>query len=93
MASSDLTHYEPASQAKEKDGELLKHVEKLDIPGFYETLDARMITSCGFGAIAVVMHVCKSMGCKKGVLLKYATSGDVSGDNSSVVGYASLRFQ
>ena len=93
VASSDLTHYEPASQAKEKDAALLKRVEKLDIPGFYETLGARMITSCGFGAIAVVMQVCRSRGCRSGVLLKYATSGDVTGDDSSVVGYASVRFQ
>jgi AmmeMemoRadiSam system protein B len=92
IASSDLTHYEPASQAKEKDKALLKHVQRLDIDAFYTTLERRNITACGYGAIAAVMETCKLLGFEKGRLNAYATSGDVTGDNDAVVGYPSVTF-
>ena len=92
VASSDLTHYEPASQAKEKDTALLKHVERLDLDAFYTTLERRNITACGYGAIATVMEACRILGYEKGRLNAYATSGDVTGDNDAVVGYPSVTF-
>jgi len=45
---------------------------------------------CGYGAIAVAVAAAKEMGAKKTELLKYATSGDISGNMESVVGYASI---
>jgi len=93
IASSDLTHYEPASQAREKDGALLKHVEALDVDAFYTTLERRDITACGFGAIAAVMEACRLLGYRRGSLNAYATSGDTTGDNSAVVGYPSVTFE
>jgi AmmeMemoRadiSam system protein B len=92
IASSDLTHYEPASQAREKDMVLLKHVQALDTHAFYTTLERRNITACGFGAIASVMEACRLLGFEKGRLNAYATSGDVTGDNDAVVGYPSVTF-
>ena len=92
IASSDLTHYEPASAAKEKDTVLLKHVQSLDLDAFYTALERRNITACGFGAIASVMEACKLLGFQKGRLNAYATSGDITGDNESVVGYPSVSF-
>jgi AmmeMemoRadiSam system protein B len=92
IASSDLTHYEPASQAKEKDTALLKHVQSLDLDAFYTTLERRNITSCGYGAIGTVMEACRILGYAKGRLNAYATSGDVTGDNEAVVGYPSVSF-
>jgi len=92
VASSDLTHYEPAEVAKRKDTALLDRVLKLDLEGFYSTLDRLSVTSCGFGAIATVMETSKSLGLTRPELLRYATSGDTSGDNLQVVGYAALRF-
>ena len=65
---------------------------KLDIDEFYKILDERKVTACGFGAIASIMTACKELGATQGKLLKYATSGDISGDKSSVVGYASIIF-
>ena len=50
------------------------------------------MTACGYGAMATTMIACKELGATKGELLKYATSGDVSGDKSSVVGYGSIIF-
>ncbi|HYR04313.1 MAG TPA: AmmeMemoRadiSam system protein B [Nitrososphaerales archaeon] len=92
IASSDLTHYEPASQAREKDTMLLKHVQALDVHAFYTTLERRNITACGFGAVASVMEACRLLGFEKGRLNAYATSGDVTGDNDAVVGYPSVTF-
>ena len=92
VASSDLTHYEPAAQAKEKDTVLLRHVERLDLDAFYTALERRNITACGFGAIASVMEACRLLGYAKGRVNKYATSGDVTGDDDAVVGYPSVSF-
>ncbi|MGD0319546.1 MAG: AmmeMemoRadiSam system protein B [Nitrososphaerales archaeon] len=92
VASSDLTHYEPVAKAREKDGALIDQVKKLDLDTFYSTLDRLRVTACGFGAIATVMAASRALGLERGELLKYATSGDTTGDNNQVVGYASLRF-
>ena len=92
VASSDLTHYEPAEMARKKDLELIERVESLDTEAFYSTLERSGITACGFGAIASVMEAAKLLGFRKGELLKYANSGDTTGDNSQVVGYAAIRF-
>jgi len=92
VASSDLTHYEPANVAKRKDMALLQQVLESDLEGFYSTLDRLNVTSCGFGAIATVMETSRELGLSKPELLKYATSGDTTGDNLQVVGYGALRF-
>ena len=47
---------------------------------------------CGFAPIAILIKVAKLLGAKKGQLIKYQTSGDVSGDKSSVVGYAGITI-
>ena len=92
VASSDLTHYEPAASAKEKDAALLQQVLKMDVHGFYSTLERLNVTACGYGAIATVMQAARALGLGKAELLKYATSGETSGDNLQVVGYGALRF-
>ena len=92
VASSDLTHYEPAAAAREKDTALIDQVKRMDVSPFYSTLDRLQVTACGFGAIATVMEASLALGLKKGELLRYATSGDTTGDNNQVVGYAALRF-
>ena len=92
IASSDLTHYEPAVQAREKDMAAIQRVLEMDVEGFYSTLERLGVTACGFGAIAAVMEASKALGLKRGELLKYASSGDTTGDNLEVVGYGALRF-
>jgi AmmeMemoRadiSam system protein B len=92
VASSDLTHYEPADVARSKDIPLLENVTRMDANGFYSTLERLQVTACGYGAIATVMHTASSLGLRHGELLKYATSGDTTGDNLQVVGYAAARF-
>lgn len=92
VASSDLTHYEPNMMAHEKDNELLKAVLALDVLKFYAVLERMDISACGYGAIASVMVAAKNLGATRGELLKYATSGDVTGDTDAVVGYSSVVF-
>lgn len=93
VASSDLTHYEPAGTAREKDTALLSYVLKLDTEGFYRTLEEREVSACGYGAIATVMEASRGLGLSEGVLHKYATSGDTTGDETAVVGYPSVAFR
>ncbi|HYB45040.1 MAG TPA: MEMO1 family protein [Nitrososphaerales archaeon] len=92
VASSDLTHYEPAEEAKKKDTALISQILKMDVDGFYSTLERLQVTACGFGAISTVMQASKQLGLGKAELLKYANSGDTTGDMAAVVGYGSLRF-
>ncbi len=92
LGSSDLTHYEAQRNANTKDRKLLSAVEKLDVLEFYKVLERENVTACGYGAIASVMYIAIGLGMKKGSVLKYATSGDVTGDESSVVGYSAVEF-
>jgi AmmeMemoRadiSam system protein B len=92
IASSDFTHYEPNAEAHRKDLELIDAISSLEVASFYETLERLDISACGYGAIASAMIAVKELGATRGELLKYATSGDITGDTSSVVGYASIIF-
>ena len=92
VASSDLTHYEPAEEARKKDTALVDQVLQGDVEGFYATLERLNVTACGYGAIATVMLASEALGLRKAELLKYASSGDTTGDNLQVVGYGALRF-
>lgn len=92
VASSDLTHYEPADAARKKDITLIQQILKMDLEGFYATLASLNVTACGFGAIATVMETARALGLGRAELLRYASSGDTSGDNLQVVGYGALRF-
>ena len=71
---------------------LIEPILKLDVKKFYDVLEERNVSACGYGAIASTMIACKELGATKGELLKYATSGDITGDMSSVVGYGSIVF-
>ena len=92
IASSDFTHYEPNEDAHKKDQELINAILSLDVSLFYDILQRFDISACGYGAIASAMITAKELGATRGELLKYATSGDITGDTSSVVGYASIIF-
>ncbi|MBS3926992.1 MAG: MEMO1 family protein [Nitrosarchaeum sp.] len=92
IGSSDFTHYESNEFAHKQDSALIEPILELDVDRFYDVLHKRDISACGYGAIASTMIACKEIGATKGELLKYATSGDISGDKSSVVGYGSIIF-
>jgi AmmeMemoRadiSam system protein B len=92
IGSSDFTHYEPNDFAHKQDLALIEPILEMDVDQFYKVLEKRKVTACGYGAIASTIIACKKLGAKKGKLLKYATSGDITGDMSSVVGYGSIAF-
>ena len=92
IGSSDFTHYEPNEFAHEQDMALIEPILEMDVDKFYDVLQKRKVSACGYGAIASTIIACKDLGAIKGELLKYATSGDVTGDMSSVVGYGSIVF-
>jgi AmmeMemoRadiSam system protein B len=92
IASSDMTHYEPKSNAEKKDKMALEAVETMDEAKFYGTVENMRISACGYGPITALIAAAKVLGAKKAKLLCYKTSGDIIGDYSSVVGYAAVSF-
>lgn len=93
IASSDMTHYQPHEETLIKDIEALRAVEELNEKKFYSILESRNISACGFGPIATLIIVTKKLNGKNAKLLCYKTSGDITNDYSSVVGYAAMSFQ
>jgi len=90
IASSDFTHYEPHNIAMEKDGSVIEAIVNLDEEELYERCERLNCTMCGYGPVASAIVAAKEMEAKRASLLKYATSGDTSGDFSQVVGYGSI---
>jgi len=90
VASSDFTHYEPHNIAMERDGSVIEAIVNLDEEELYDRCQRLDCTMCGYGPVASVIMAAKEMGAKRASLLKYATSGDTSGDFSQVVGYGSI---
>jgi MEMO1 family protein len=90
IASSDFTHYEPRSVAMEKDSSVIEAIVALDEEELYEQCEQLNCTMCGYGPVAAAIVAAKGMKARKASLLKYATSGDTSGDFSRVVGYGSI---
>ena len=92
VGSSDLSHFHPYEKAVKMDSVVLKRIEKMDGKGLLEDLEKNLCEACGGGPAAVTMMVSKKLGANRAKLLKYANSGDVTGDRRSVVGYASAIF-
>jgi AmmeMemoRadiSam system protein B len=64
----------------------------MDVPEIYRRLYAQDASVCGYGPIAATIEASRILGAEKGKLLRYATSGDVVGDFSQVVGYGAIIF-
>jgi AmmeMemoRadiSam system protein B len=90
IASSDMTHYEDAEKAREKDNLALKAVENLDYKTFISTIEENHISVCGYGPVGSMLVYSKLKNASGARVIKYATSGEVSGDYHSVVAYASV---
>jgi AmmeMemoRadiSam system protein B len=93
IASSDFTHYESQAQVDQKDLAALAAVAMLDEKQFYGVLEAQNVTACGYASIAALMTYAKALGATKAEVLCHKTSGDVTGDKSSVVGYAAVAMK
>lgn len=90
IASSDMSHYERADIAKEKDFKAIQRLLDLDPEGLYRVVKEHGITMCGFGPAVAMLIACRHLGATRAELIKYANSGEVSGDYDQVVGYAGI---
>jgi len=92
IASTDMSHYEPQERAEKKDKMAIDAAIKMDEEQYYLTIESHAISSCGYGPTIAAITASKELGARKAKLLCYRTSGDVTGDYSGVVGYASIAF-
>jgi hypothetical protein len=90
VASSDMNHYEPDDVTRVKDRKAIDRILALDPRGLYDTVRREGITMCGYGPAVAMLTAATSLGATKADLIRYATSGDVSGDRDEVVGYAGI---
>lgn len=90
IASSDMTHYEPQDQAKKKDFEAIQAILELNENKLTEKIQRLNISMCGYAPVIVMLSLAKALGAKQAELVKYQTSGDVTQDKGSVVGYAGV---
>ncbi|HZK40532.1 MAG TPA: AmmeMemoRadiSam system protein B [Atribacterota bacterium] len=90
VASSDFTHYEPQEYAKKMDKQAINAILNFDPKRLYDMIYQQNLSMCGPGPITVMLNICEKLGAKKAELLKYATSGDITGMYDQVVGYASI---
>lgn len=93
VTSSDMNHYESDAATRAKDGKAIERILALDAPGLHRVVTQQDVSMCGFGPAIVMMTAAKKMGAQSAELVKYATSGDISGDRQMVVGYAGLLFR
>jgi AmmeMemoRadiSam system protein B len=87
-----MTHYEPQERAEKKDKMAIDAALAMDETQYYHTVESYGISTCGYGPVIAAITASKELGAKKAELVCYKTSGDVLGDRSAVVGYASIAF-
>ncbi len=92
IASSDMTHYQPQNIASENDKYVLDAIEAMNEKLMMKRVLDLNVTMCGYGPVASTIIASKGLGAQNAEVLKYATSGDLTGDYSAVVGYASAMF-
>lgn len=92
LTTSDLNHYENDATTRVKDHKAIERILAFDARGLYDTCRKESISMCGLGPTVAMLTALKNMGSARAELVRYATSGDVSGDFSAVVGYAGMIF-
>jgi len=90
VASSDMSHYETDAAARKKDEMAIENIVALDPEGLYDVVTDRAITMCGVIPVTTMLFAAKSLGANTASLVRYMTSGEVSGDYDYVVGYAGI---
>lgn len=90
VASSDMTHFESASRAREHDFLALERILALDPEGLYTIVHEQRISMCGVIPTVVMLAAVRVMGGQQAELIRYGNSGEVSGDDTDVVGYAGV---
>lgn len=90
VASSDMNHYEADAVTRAKDHRAIERILTLDARGLFDVVTQQNISMCGFGPAVAMITAARELGAKSAELVKYATSGDVSGNRAMVVGYAGV---
>ncbi|MFZ1007521.1 MAG: AmmeMemoRadiSam system protein B [Candidatus Sulfotelmatobacter sp.] len=90
VASSDMNHYESDAVTRVKDECAIAPILALDARALYDVVMQEQISMCGFGPAVTMLTAARKLGATSAELVKYATSGDISGDRDMVVGYAGL---
>jgi hypothetical protein len=90
VASSDMTHYEPQEAAAAKDKRAIEDILKMDEAALLDRVIKERISMCGYAPVVTMLAAAKKLGARSAELVRYQTSGDASGDYSSVVGYAGV---
>jgi hypothetical protein len=90
IASSDMTHYESQESAKRKDTEAINAILELNEDELLNRIEKLNISMCGYAPAVSLISAAKELGATRAELVKYQTSGDVTGDYSGVVGYAGI---
>ncbi len=90
VASSDMNHYESDAVTRSKDRKAIDQVLALDPRGLYDTVRHESISMCGYGPTTTMLVAARELGATRAELVRYATSGDVTGDFDRVVGYAGI---
>ena len=90
VASSDMNHYESDAVTRVKDHRAIERILTLDPRGLFDVVTQQDISMCGFGPAVTMLTAVRQLGAKSAELVKYATSGDISGDRDMVVGYAGV---
>ncbi|MFA6146892.1 MAG: AmmeMemoRadiSam system protein B [bacterium] len=93
VASSDMSHYVSDAVARKKDRMAIDRMLALDPEGLYRTVQTERISMCGVLPATVVLFAARRLGATSALLIRYATSGDVSREFDRVVGYAGLAFR
>lgn len=87
VASTDLSHFYDQATANMLDAEMLRRIGAFDPEAIFEAEQTGKAFACGHAAVAAVLWAARELGANKVQVLRHATSGDVTGDYSSVVGY------
>lgn len=88
IASTDMNHYESDEVTRIKDQKAIDRIQALDARGLFDTVRNEGISMCGYAATVAVLIAVKDLGATEATLIRYATSGDILGDRTRVVGYA-----
>lgn len=93
IASSDMSHYEPRETARTKDGHAIDAILALDPDELYRRVQTYDISMCGYAPAMIMLQAANAAGAAGAELVRYMTSGDATGDNQNVVGYASILIK
>jgi MEMO1 family protein len=92
LTTSDLNHYENDAVTRVKDQKAIDRILAMDSRGLYDACRTEAISMCGLGPTVAMLSALRMLGSSQPALVRYATSGEVSGDYQAVVGYAGMIF-